>query len=52
VNPLFDEREKCSEFHTLFPVLLEQTLKFFQYFRVGSDTFRYILHNIRLYIFF
>jgi hypothetical protein len=23
VNPIFDEREKCGEFHTLFPMLLE-----------------------------
>jgi hypothetical protein len=29
VNPIFDEREKCGEFHTLFPVLLEQALDFF-----------------------
>jgi hypothetical protein len=32
VNPLFDEREKCGEFHTLFPMLLEQALKFFSVF--------------------
>jgi hypothetical protein len=25
----FDEREKCGEFHTLFPMLLEQASKFF-----------------------
>ena len=50
VNPIFDEREKCGEFHTLFPMLLEQALKFFQYFRMGPDTFWYILHNIRPYI--
>jgi hypothetical protein len=50
VNPIFDEREKCGEFHTLFPMLLEQALTFFQYFRMGPDTFWYILHNIRLYI--
>jgi len=31
-NPIFDEREKCGEFHTLFPVLLEQTSKFFEYY--------------------
>ena len=24
VNPIFDEREQCGEFHTLFPMLLEQ----------------------------
>jgi len=49
-NPIFDDREKCGELHTLFPVLLEQTLKFFQYFRMGPDKFWYILHNIRPYI--
>jgi len=31
VNPIFDEREKCGEFHTLFPMLLEQASKFFEY---------------------
>jgi hypothetical protein len=50
VNPIFDEREKCGEFHTLFPKLLEQAQTFFQYFRMGPDTFWYILHNIRPYI--
>ena len=29
VNPIFDEREKCGEFHTLFPMLLEQAQRFF-----------------------
>ena len=29
VNAIFDEREKCGEFHTLFPMLLEQASKFF-----------------------
>ena len=28
-NPIFDEREKCGEFHTLFPMLLEQAQTFF-----------------------
>ena len=32
VNPVFDEREKCGEFHTLFPMLLEQASKFFEYY--------------------
>jgi hypothetical protein len=50
VNPIFYEREKCGEFHTLFPMLLEQARKFFEYFRMGSEMFWYILHNIRLYI--
>jgi hypothetical protein len=50
VYPIFDEREKCGEFHTLFPMLLEQALNFFQYFRMGPDTFWYILHNTGPYI--
>jgi hypothetical protein len=28
-NPIFYEREKCGEFRTLFPMLLEQASKFF-----------------------
>jgi hypothetical protein len=32
VKPIFDEREKCGEFQTLFPMLLEQTQKFFSVF--------------------
>jgi phenylalanyl-tRNA synthetase beta subunit len=29
VNPIFDEREKCCEFQSLFPMLLEQAQIFF-----------------------
>jgi len=29
VNPIFDEREKCGGFRTLFPMLLEQAQIFF-----------------------
>ena len=50
VNPILDKREKCGEFHTSFPMLLEQAQKFFQYFRMGPNTFWYILRNIRPYI--
>ena len=50
VNPIFDEREKCGEFHTLFPMMLQQALKFFQCFRMGPDTFWYTVHDIRPYI--
>ena len=32
VNPIFDEREKCGEFHALFPMLLEQASNFFEYY--------------------
>jgi hypothetical protein len=51
VNPIFDEREKCGEFHTSLPMLLEQAPKLFQYFRMGPYTFWHILHNIRPYIY-
>jgi len=39
VNPISYEREKCGEIHTLFPMLLEQALKVFQYFTRGPETF-------------
>jgi hypothetical protein len=29
VNPILDEREKCVEFRTLLPMLLEQASNFF-----------------------
>ena len=32
VNPIFEEREKCDEFYTLFPMLLEQAQKIFSVF--------------------
>jgi hypothetical protein len=49
VNPIFDEREKCGEFHTLFPMLLAQELKFFQYFWNGAR--HVLLHRIYIYIY-
>nr|CAH7735675.1 unnamed protein product [Callosobruchus chinensis] len=50
VNSIFQEREEHGKFHTLFPKLLEQQNKFFEYFRMQTDTFRYILSGIRPYI--
>jgi hypothetical protein len=32
VNPIFDERDKRGDFRTLFPMLLEQASKFFEYY--------------------
>ena len=32
VNPIFDERENCGEFQTLFPMLLEEAQNFFSVF--------------------
>ena len=39
VNPVFDETEKCGGSHTLFRMLLEKAQNFFQYCRMGPDTF-------------
>jgi len=50
VNRIFEEREKYGEFHTLFPQLLKQPIKFFEYMRVSPETFFYILEKIRPYI--
>jgi len=47
VNPIFADREKNGEFHTLFKELLKQPPKFFQYTRMSPDTFFYILGAIR-----
>jgi len=47
VNENFEEREKMGKFHTLFPRLLEQTCKFYDYFRMLPETFWYILNDIR-----
>ena len=45
VNTIFEERYQCGEFHTLFPRLLEQPVKFFDYFRMHPDTSWYILNG-------
>jgi hypothetical protein len=34
VNPIFDEIEKCGEFHTLFRMLLEQAQRCFFFFSI------------------
>ena len=47
VNQIYREREKYGEFYTLFPQLLKQPRKFFQYFRMTPATFWYILNKIR-----
>ena len=47
MKPIFDEIEKCGEFQTFVPNAAGASTKyFFQYFRMGPDTFWYILHNI------
>ena len=50
MKPFFDEREKCGDFYTLLSMLLKQAQNFFHYFRMGPDTFCYILQSIRSYI--
>ena len=43
----FLKEEKRGGFHTLFPQLLEQPCKFYDYFRMLPETFWYILNDIR-----
>lgn len=46
VNEYFVDREVAGEYHRIFPDLLRQPDKFFDYFRMMPDTFYYILHKI------
>jgi len=50
VNDIFEEREKFGEFHTLFPKLLAQPIKFFEYMRMSPSTFYYILEKIQPFL--
>jgi len=43
----FKEEKKNGELHTLFPQLLEQPCKFYDYFRMLPETFWYIMNDIR-----
>jgi hypothetical protein len=47
VDDIFAEREKFGEFHTLFPKILVQSVKFFECMRMSPDTFYYILYEIK-----
>jgi len=49
-EPNFWRKRKVWRVSYFVPNAAEQALKFFQYFRMGPDTFWYILHNIRPYI--
>lgn len=46
-NYIFRSRTRFGEYHTLFPQLLEQPAKFFEYMRMDKETFYYILEGIR-----
>jgi hypothetical protein len=53
VKPIFDEREKCGELHTLFPTLLEQASTFFEYYTKEinlsvSTTFFYFKDDLKM----
>ena len=50
VNPIYEEREKSGEFHTLFPKLLESPKKFYEYFRMSPETYYYVLNRIKPHI--
>jgi hypothetical protein len=41
------EQRRGGEFHTLFPQLMAQPCKFYDYFRMLPETFWYILNDIR-----
>lgn len=45
--PFFDREERYGEFHTLFPQLIKQPLKFVEYFGMNYETFKYILTGIK-----
>lgn len=47
INDIYQSRNRFGEYHTLFPQLLTQPEKFFQYTRMGKETFYYILEGIR-----
>lgn len=46
VNDIYEKREEHGEFHLLFDDLLQQSQKFFEYFRMLPETFNYILSQI------
>jgi len=47
VNTIYEDRERFGKFHTLFPKLLEQPVKFYEYMRMTPKTFFYVLEKIR-----
>lgn len=50
VGDINSTRETQGEFTLLFPDLIKNSQKFFDYFRMLPETFNYILHGIRLKI--
>lgn len=47
INNIYHSRKRFGEYHTLFPELLDQPEKFFEYMRMGKETFYYILNEIK-----
>lgn len=47
MNDIYVSREERGEYHTLFPQLLEQADKFYEYMRMKKETFYYIQESIR-----
>ena len=46
VHPILDSRKAEGEFHTLYPRLIDDETKFFNYFRINIATFASILAAI------
>lgn len=44
------ERKTFRELLKLFPKLLNQSVKIFEYMQMSSDIFYYILHKIQLFL--
>jgi hypothetical protein len=46
MHNISSRRESFSEFHNLLDYLLKDEEKFWRYFRMSSDTFKYVLELI------
>ena len=46
VHPILESRKSEREFHTLYPRLIDDESKFFNYFRMSIGTFEEILSKI------
>lgn len=47
VHNIFKKRSEHGEYHTLFPDLLNDDTKFFQYFRMSQDKFNYLVDILK-----
>lgn len=47
IHNIFKKRSEHGEYHTLFPDLLNDDTKFFQYFRMSQDKFNYLVDILK-----